>query len=97
MDEAMIRKRCEEIRLLWRSMSKGNRAANVREAIYRAAYADGQRDGMERAAAIAERNRYMGSECDPGGNYGGPEFCEYGCGQVIAVAIHQAAREVGRE
>ncbi len=56
MNEA-IRQRCEEIRLLWRSMSKENRAANVREAIYRAAYADGQRAGMERAARLTEQLR----------------------------------------
>jgi predicted 2-oxoglutarate/Fe(II)-dependent dioxygenase YbiX len=57
LNEADVRKRCEEIRLLWRSMSKENRAANVREAIYRAAYADGQRAGMERAARLTEQLR----------------------------------------
>lgn len=43
MDEAMVRKRCEEI-------LSGAPITSDELVVYRAAYADGQRAGMERAA-----------------------------------------------
>lgn len=46
-------------------------------------------EALTQAIVIAERNTYMGTRCDPGGNFGGPGCCEYGCGKVIAGAIRK--------
>lgn len=98
MTDADVRKRCEEV---FRDATGhpsfiGRGGVDLRDVftgMIRAAYTDGQRDGMERAAGVAKRNVYMGKECDEGGNFGGPASCEYGCGDVIADAIRQAAGE----
>lgn len=48
---------------------------------------NGVRQFKEACKAIAERNTYMSPTADEGGNWGGPDACEYGCGSVIAREI----------
>lgn len=43
----------------------------------------------ERCAKIAASASYMSTSSPPGGNFGGPSSCEYGCGAVIAAAIRR--------
>lgn len=54
-------------------------------------------DGLKESEIIARRNSFMGRHCDEGGMFGGPGSCEYGCGEVIANAIRQHAKEMGHE
>ena len=56
MDDAAIRERCKALDEQWLSSDDLGPATNPLEFVYRAAYADGQRDGMERAAGICEVN-----------------------------------------
>lgn len=49
-----------------------------------AALRERERAVWEEAAKLADRCTYMSPNPLPGGSFGGPARCEYGCGAVIA-------------
>jgi hypothetical protein len=52
------------------------------------------REALEFAIEVATRNVYHSENADEGGNFGGTDSCEYGCGHVIADVLRQKLKEI---